>query len=86
MTMKTLNRTWIARCKRCKTHLRVESGSTVKMWNNKPAIGCECGAGTMSAALLKSILTEHECGSKCMSAKGHVCECSCGGTNHGKAA
>lgn len=26
----------------------------------------------------------HECGPKCVAAKGHLCECSCGGKNHGK--
>lgn len=30
--------------------------------------------------------SRHECGPRCMSAKGHSCECSCGGANHGIAA
>ncbi len=25
----------------------------------------------------------HKCDARCMSAKGHNCECSCGGKNHG---
>lgn len=25
----------------------------------------------------------HKCDSRCMNAKGHSCECSCGGKNHG---
>lgn len=28
----------------------------------------------------------HECDGRCMSAKGHNCECECGGLNHGVAA
>ena len=28
-------------------------------------------------------VTEHKCGAKCVNSKGHVCECSCGGKNHG---
>lgn len=26
----------------------------------------------------------HVCDARCMNAKGHNCECSCGGANHGK--
>ncbi len=26
---------------------------------------------------------KHECNEKCMSSTGTVCECSCGGKNHG---
>lgn len=26
----------------------------------------------------------HKCDARCMNAKGHNCECSCGGANHGK--
>ena len=25
----------------------------------------------------------HKCDAKCMNSRGHVCECSCGGQNHG---
>lgn len=79
---RTLNSTWIARCRTCKGHMRIEPGTTVSMWNNRPAIRC-CG-GTMVANLLKSTRSEsHECGARCLSAKGHVCECSCNGANHG---
>ncbi len=28
-------------------------------------------------------VTKHKCGARCMSSTGHVCECSCGGQNHG---
>ena len=28
----------------------------------------------------------HKCGARCMAAKGHDCECQCGGANHGKEA
>lgn len=30
--------------------------------------------------------TMHKCDARCETAKGHKCECSCGGANHGKAA
>lgn len=29
-------------------------------------------------------VSEHVCDARCTSAKGHNCECSCGGANHGK--
>ena len=32
----------------------------------------------------KSNPSLHECGARCMGAKGFLCECSCGGKNHGK--
>lgn len=31
----------------------------------------------------KSNPSKHKCSAKCLSAKGHVCECECGGKNHG---
>lgn len=83
---KTLKSTWICRCRSCKAHRRIEVGAVVEMWNGKPAIRCTCGAGTMVAKLLKATTTEHECSARCMASKGHVCECACGGKNHGVAA
>lgn len=83
---KTLKSTWICRCKGCKAHKRIEGGTEVEVWNGKPAVRCNCGAGTMVAKLLQGATSEHECGDRCMSSKGHVCECSCGGANHGVAA
>lgn len=34
----------------------------------------------------KSNPSMHKCGAKCLHAKGHDCECECGGKNHGKCA
>lgn len=28
----------------------------------------------------------HKCDARCLNAKGHNCECSCGGSNHGRGA
>lgn len=30
--------------------------------------------------------SKHECDARCMNAKGHNCECSCNGKNHGRGA
>ena len=77
--------TWIARCPGCRAHRRIERGDVVAWWNGRPSIACECGR-SMGAKLLKGFVTDHECDARCMGAKGHVCECSCGGANHGVAA
>ncbi len=34
----------------------------------------------------KSNPSRHKCGAKCLHAKGHDCECECGGKNHGRGA
>ena len=33
--------------------------------------------------VVKGVKTETPCDGRCTSARGHVCECSCGGANHG---
>jgi len=34
---------------------------------------------------LKAVLVvEHKCDARCSEARGHSCECACGGKNHGK--
>ncbi len=41
----------------------------------------------MSFGELKAIFRpDHKCDARCTSARGHHCECSCGGANHGIAA
>lgn len=32
---------------------------------------------------VQGVVTDHVCNAKCMSSTGPVCECSCGGKNHG---
>jgi hypothetical protein len=45
-----------------------------------------CGR-MMSFGVLKAFLRpKHKCDARCTSARGHNCECSCGGVNHGIAA
>lgn len=46
------------------------------------AVEC-CGAHVLMQAVQGTRNPEIECGAKCRSSKGHVCECSCGGKNHG---
>ena len=45
----------------------------------------KCGK-LMSFGQLKAVTApEHVCDARCINARGHNCECSCGGANHGKA-
>lgn len=43
---------------------------------------CLCGK-RITFIRVRGRVTAHKCGAKCLSSKGHVCECSCGGKNHG---
>lgn len=54
-------------------------------WGNRcdvPSVRCQCGE-TMPGKRIVGRTTEHECDARCMNSRGHVCECSCGGRNHG---
>ncbi len=82
--MMTLRKTWICRCTGCNAHRRIEPGTKVRMRNKKPDVRCVCGR-SMTAKLLNGQVSAHECNARCMASKGHVCECSCGGANHGTA-
>lgn len=43
------------------------------------------GHVSIEMKLLRGRFSEkHQCAAKCMNAHGHVCECSCGGANHGR--
>lgn len=84
--VRACRRDWILRCRTCKDHLRLDAGTLVPMANiggtMGPIVMC-CGV-EMNAKLLKGIVTDHKCGAKCRTSKGHVCECSCGGKHHGR--
>jgi hypothetical protein len=48
---------------------------------------CEGCKKMMRFGQLKAFFRpEHKCDARCTSARGHSCECSCGGANHGIAA
>ena len=80
---KVLRSVWILRCPGCKAHRRLEPGTPVaRFWQGKPDLRCDCGR-SMAAKLLRARTTDKGCNARCMASKGHVCECSCGGKNHG---
>jgi hypothetical protein len=54
-------------------------------------VGCLDLAGKQKVPTFRTIEYKrnpslHKCDARCQHAKGHSCECSCGGKNHGKAA
>jgi hypothetical protein len=34
---------------------------------------------------IKAVVSAHVCDARCMGSRGRICECSCGGANHGSA-
>lgn len=54
--------------------------STVRVPSGPSA--CACG-GLVYYMAVAGIKTAKKCDARCMSSKGHNCECSCGGLNHG---
>jgi len=47
---------------------------------------CACGGTYRQRAIKATYRRDVPCDSRCTGAKGHVCECSCSGANHGTAA
>jgi len=43
-----------------------------------------CGAWIVGYKPIKARMTETECGARCTSSIGPVCDCKCGGENHSK--
>ena len=46
------------------------------------ALTC-CGTYVKARTVKGSYRADVKCGAKCLSSRGHLCECSCGGKNHG---
>lgn len=43
---------------------------------------CACGR-TLGFIMVQGVKTSTKCDARCTEAKGHKCECACGGHNHG---
>lgn len=69
---------------------RSEAGAlllaTATNGSTHPVVQCECGKRVILAPVRGVYNPHKECNAKCMSACGQVCECSCGGKNHGAGA
>lgn len=52
-------------------------------WGNH-VIDCrECGKPARAKPVMGKYSAKHVCNAKCLASRGGVCECSCGGKNHG---
>lgn len=60
-----------------------EYGREVRVAND--FLACPTCQKLMKMAVVQGFKTDHVCDVRCTGAKGHKCECSCGGANHGKA-
>lgn len=49
-----------------------------------PAIACRCGGAMPGKRMTHAHNPDVPCDSRCTSARGHNCECSCNGANHGR--
>ena len=44
-----------------------------------------CGCDSVDGKPIKgTYFPAHKCDARCTNARGHICECECGGVNHGK--
>lgn len=57
-----------------------------KIWRWQTSHVCSCGKEVHLRPVAGRVSPDHKCGAKCLNSKGHVCECSCGGANHGASA
>lgn len=46
---------------------------------------CDCGGSARLKSVFGKVVADKKCDGRCMGATGHVCECACGGKNHGAA-
>lgn len=87
---------YIATCKACKTHMSTEArdlntvgeqlGALVRSDRFFWAIPCRsCGQERKARLVRGTYNPAHKCNAKCLASHGHVCDCSCGGRNHGTA-
>jgi hypothetical protein len=96
-TLTTGTRRQIGACKCGKVHTRsiefrrrtirrVDTAKvigTCESTSGEVDLACECGRLVPFKAIVGRV-TETKCDARCTGSKGHVCNCSCGGANHGK--
>jgi len=94
---KTTTRTirQIGVCKKCKAaQSRLIEATTTRTYRDRFELisshtkrtgdgPMECCGRPVYPSDVKGRTTEQPCDARCTSAKGHNCECSCGGKNHG---
>lgn len=87
---------WIAKCRNCKVVTSTlasrvnfadrELGALFLSPAGNWCIKCRCCGKNCKATPVQGKISEkHVCNDRCMSSTGTLCECSCGGKNHGAA-
>ena len=59
-----------------------EHGHWLPVSNNVPVVFC-CDREVRFVPVKGKFNLAHKCDARCMASKGHVCDCACGGQNHG---
>ena len=73
----TFNGRWI-------NMVQTDTGAMLPSTNAFPdALKCQCGA-MAQFKVVKGSVSDAPCNDKCVSSKGHCCDCACGGRNHGR--
>lgn len=60
-----------------------EAGCPLKFNNGRIVVWCACGHFVKCEPVRGRFKADHKCDARCLNAKGHSCECACGGKNHG---
>lgn len=70
---------------RCAIQTSIPVGSLPGGYVRTEWFGCHTCRRSFKVTTVKGRKTKHACDAKCMASKGPVCECACGGRNHGGA-
>jgi len=81
-TVGTVNR-WFIRCTRCLTVAAIETQPNVRDWRCNICEGTIENMGRVEGDRLVKYEERCACDGRCTGARGPVCECHCGGVNHG---
>ena len=56
---------------------------TLEDGSREQALLCDCGKHLFYQDVKGTYNANHKCNAKCLNSISHICECSCGGKNHG---
>jgi hypothetical protein len=77
---------WTGRCASCHTRI-VEHHDTPRSSPRRYNVECPtCDESRVPVTQVIAYTSTKKCDARCVNAKRHDCECSCGGKNHGTAA
>jgi hypothetical protein len=78
----------IGTCKACKVTRKIDASTldaAAQKWaRDRGYASIQCCGRSVLLTRIKGATTSHVCAAKCLNSRSHVCECSCGGANHGR--